>query len=631
MRKSIKQERLSSQLSASEHYPWVIVCLFVFALAVRFFYLWEISESPAYPLLLGDAESYDQWAQEISAGNWTGNQIFYQAPLYPYFLGVIYFLFGHNLLIVRICQVLLGSLSCVLISVAGSHFYDKKTGIFAGLLLAIYPTAIFFDCQIQKSTLDLVLFSGLLLLFGKVIRHPHGIIWMLIGIAMGCLGLNRENALILVPATYLWMPLFFRRERKKNLLIWMGSFLLGLVIVLGPVAFRNKIVGGEFVLTTSQFGSNLYIGNNEQSEGTYTALRQERGDWVYERQDAIELAEKALGKKLTPSEVSSFWVKKTLSHIKSNLVSWSQLMMKKWALFWNAVELSDTESQYVYYNWSVLLKTAGTFFHFGILCPLAVVGIWVTRKQWNRLWLLYLMLISYAASVTLFYVFARYRLPVVTILVIFAAAFLRYGVNAFKTEPLKNTVICGILLIFASITVNWKLADQGPMIANTYYNMGCNFEKEKNYQQAIDYYSKSVHVNPTHAMALNNLGRSLLQQNRIEEAMNCFLKALSINPDLTHSHNNLGILLAQQGQFAEALKHFLTVIALEPDYNNSIYYNIACVYAQMHHIEKSISSLDEALKRGYNNWCAIINDKDLEQIRDTSYYKELVNRITCKR
>jgi tetratricopeptide (TPR) repeat protein len=372
------------------------------------------------------------------------------------------------------------------------------------------------------------------------------------------------------------------------------------------------------------------IGNNKHSEGTYTALRWDRGDWVYERQDATELAEKSLGKKLTPSEVSSFWVDKTISHIKSNPVSWLQLMIKKWALFWNAVELSDTESQYVYYNCSVLLKILGAFFHFGILCPLAFMGICVTRKQWDRLWLLYLILISYAASVTLFYVFARYRFPVVAILAIFAAACLRYGINTLKTEPLKNTVICGILIILVSITVNWKLTDKGQMIANTYYNIGCNFEKDKDYQQAIDYYSKSLHLNPTHVMALNNLGRRLLQQNRIEEALNCFMKALSINPDLTHSHNNLGIMLAQQGQFDAALKHFLTVIELEPDYNNSIYYNISCIYAKIHQIEKSTSYLDKAIKRGYNNWCVIKNDKDLENIRETSYYKQLINRINCK-
>jgi 4-amino-4-deoxy-L-arabinose transferase-like glycosyltransferase len=262
MKPSIKQKRLSLKLSEYEHYPQLIVCIFVFALVIRFFYLWEIRESPAFTSLLGDAESYDTWAQEISAGNWLGTQIFYQAPLYPYFLGVIYFIFGHNLFIVRIFQILFGSASCALLAMAGSYFFDKKTGILAGLLLAIYPTAIFFDSQIQKSTLDLLLFSGLLLLFGKVIRHPHFIIWILIGIVMGCLGLNRENALILVLVTCLWIPIFFYREPKKNLMIWIVSFLLGLVIVLCPVAFRNKIVGGEFVLTTSQFGPNLYIGNH---------------------------------------------------------------------------------------------------------------------------------------------------------------------------------------------------------------------------------------------------------------------------------------------------------------------------------------------------------------------------------
>ena len=35
--------------------------------------------------MMGDAQSYHAWAQEIAAGNWIGDDVFYQAPLYPYF------------------------------------------------------------------------------------------------------------------------------------------------------------------------------------------------------------------------------------------------------------------------------------------------------------------------------------------------------------------------------------------------------------------------------------------------------------------------------------------------------------------------------------------------------------------
>jgi hypothetical protein len=76
------------------------------------------------------------------------------------------------------------------------------------------------------------------------------------------------------------------------------AFAGGLAGALLPVAFRNWWVGGEFHLTTSQLGPNLYIGNHPGAPGGYEPLRPGRGSAEFERQDATELAEQALGRRL---------------------------------------------------------------------------------------------------------------------------------------------------------------------------------------------------------------------------------------------------------------------------------------------------------------------------------------------
>ena len=43
------------------------------------------------------------------------------------------------------------------------------------------------------------------------------------------------------------------------------------------MALRNYSVDGGFYLTTSQFGSNFYIGNNPNADGTYASIRFGRG------------------------------------------------------------------------------------------------------------------------------------------------------------------------------------------------------------------------------------------------------------------------------------------------------------------------------------------------------------------
>ena len=75
--------------------------IFAVALAVRLVHIWQIKPSPFFDILLGDANGYDQWAQRLAAGDWVGSEVFYQAPLYPYFLGLIYKIFGRDLLVAR--------------------------------------------------------------------------------------------------------------------------------------------------------------------------------------------------------------------------------------------------------------------------------------------------------------------------------------------------------------------------------------------------------------------------------------------------------------------------------------------------------------------------------------------------
>ncbi len=50
--------------------------------------------------LLGDAKGYFDWGLRISEGNWYGSETFYQAPLYPYFLGVLFSVFGPSLTVI---------------------------------------------------------------------------------------------------------------------------------------------------------------------------------------------------------------------------------------------------------------------------------------------------------------------------------------------------------------------------------------------------------------------------------------------------------------------------------------------------------------------------------------------------
>src|SRR5262249_23583604 len=153
-----------------------------------------------------------------------------------------------------------------------------------------------------------------------------------------------------------------------------------------------------------QFGPNFFIGNNATADGTYASLRYGRGAPEYERQDATNLAERAEGRRLSPAEVSAYWRDRALDYITSNPGQWVALVGRKFALLWNATEVVDTEGQETYAEWSLPLKVLGPVMHFGVLVPLAALGLLVSWRRDERLYVLVALCASYAASVLLFYV-----------------------------------------------------------------------------------------------------------------------------------------------------------------------------------------------------------------------------------
>jgi hypothetical protein len=88
-----------------------------------------------------------------------------------------------------------------------------------------------------------------------------------------------------------------------------------------------------------------------------------------ERQDAIELAEHALGRRLTPGEVSDYWTRRALTFIATQPRAWLRLMARKFGLVWNATEVIDTESLESHAESSLLLRATAVS-HFAVLVPL---------------------------------------------------------------------------------------------------------------------------------------------------------------------------------------------------------------------------------------------------------------------
>ena len=560
--------------------------IFAVAFAVRLLHIWQIKSSPFFDTLLGDANGYDRWAQRLAGGDWIGSEVFYQAPLYPYFLGAIYSLFGRDLLVVRIIQALVGSGSCVFLGLAATRLFSKRVGLAVGLALALWAPAIFFDGLLQKSVLDMFFVCVSLWLVAGIERAATWR-WLGLGVTMGALALTRENALALIAVLAIYAvlrrfddsPTMVLRtdspiaeptpNRRGTAVERLSLFAAGLALVLLPVVARNYSIDGGFYVTTSQFGSNFYIGNNPNADGTYASIRFGRGAPEFERLDAKEVAEESVGRTLSPSEVSSFWTGRALGYITSQPVSWLKLTGRKILLLANRAEMIDTESQESYAEYSAPLWILGWVGHFGLLVPMAAFGVIATWPDRRRLWLVHALGLTYAASVVMFFVFARYRYPLVPFLLIFAAApfdprVRNYIAHTFAQGNSRQWPAAAIVVTVA-IFANWPLLSPTLMMAISENNLGTALMEKKQYEQAIAHHERAIAMMPGYAPAYNNLGAALRAAGRLDEAVARDRQALELKPDFASASYNLANALLEQGKAADSADSFRQALQSTPN------------------------------------------------------------------
>lgn len=372
---------------------------------------------------------------------------------------------------------------------------------------------------------------------------------------MGGLALTRENAAVFIAVILVFAVVQNRSERFRTFqnVVW---FLAGLAVVLLPVAIRNYSVGGGLYLTTSQFGSNLYIGNNPTADGTYASIRFGRGAPEFERIDATEVAEEAVGRTLTPSEVSSYWTGRVVDYVSSQPGDWLALTARKVMLLLNATEMLDTESQESYAEWSWPLAVGAWVGHFGVLLPLAVAGLMVTWPQRHRLWILHVMAVAYAASVVLFFVFARYRYPLVPFLLLFAAAGVM-GAREYWQRGAAGRRAAMVAAVVASLVVSfWPMLSPTLMRAITENNVGTALQQAGRHDEAVAHHQRAIAMMPDYAPAYNNLGAALRAGGRLDDAIAAYQRALAIKPDFASASYNLANALLAKGQTGASVDQF---------------------------------------------------------------------------
>jgi len=147
--------------------------------------------------------------------------------------------------------------------------------------------------------------------------------------------------------------------------------------------------------------------------------------------------------------------------------------------------------------------------------------------------------------------------------------------------------------------------------------------QKKSFGAAISHYQKALQLSPAYKAAHTNLARALSMNNQPSEAVAAMEKAVILFPNDDSLIINLAMMYAGNNLTDQAIEQFKAAAELISD-NAVIFYNLACLYARQDNKDQTIEYLKKAISKGYDKMDKIRTDPDLENIRQTEYYKNLV-------
>jgi tetratricopeptide (TPR) repeat protein len=118
---------------------------------------------------------------------------------------------------------------------------------------------------------------------------------------------------------------------------------------------------------------------------------------------------------------------------------------------------------------------------------------------------------------------------------------------------------------------------------------------QQEYIKAIDYFKKSIDINPTYSAPYNMLGYSNWRINNFEEAEEAFEKYIELTPDDPNPYDSYGELKMKLGKYGLSIESYYKALEIDPDFVAS-HLGIA---ANLNFLGKHTDARDQ-LKEFYN-------------------------------
>lgn len=574
----------------------LIIILFV-GLFLRILFCIQFQASPFYNHPTLDARYYDLLGKKVAQGKIIQDRAFFMGPLYPYSLGFLYFLFGTNGLIPRIAQMILALVCVILIYITGRRIFSPGIGLTAAAFYALYKPALFYEQTLLSETPMALSCLFFLYMVIKAEEKKKLSLWFVAGLSLAISALFRGNVLLFAPVLILWIIRCQNRETRGVFtgitIARIGIFIAGLILGLVPATLHNYIAERSFVLLTSNAGFNMFIGNRENSSGLFSLPPRVDMD---QDPSGRRIAEMDLGRSpLKSSEISRYWSSKSFSQIKKNPLFFVKLCFLKFYYFWGHVEIPQIYSMRLIERFMSVLKWP--LIGFFLIGPLCLIGLFRILFYLDRRKIIFILFIAtYILSLLPFFMTARYRIPVVPILCLFAAYSLSEILDCIQKRRWKSFLGYIALCILLFIVLNDSFLFSGKEETVQFHNaLGLIYKSKGKIEEAEREYQASIQTKPG-SYAYANLGTLFYDQKDYEKATLYYEKALSLEPDNARIHFNLAQNHLAKRNFDKAKEHFEKANALDPWVNPVSYFNLALIYAQKGNRKKAMEYMSIYLR-----------------------------------
>ncbi|MAE28020.1 MAG: glycosyltransferase family 39 protein [Planctomycetota bacterium] len=557
------------------HERWILLALFLLAVGLRLANTFAMEASPFFHEPTMDPRFHVEWARALAAGEEFLPGPFFRAPLYPWFLGALFRLFGDGLLLPRLVQCLLGGCTTLLTFALARRAFGQRQALLAGLGAAVYWVLIYFDGELLLPTLIVPLDLLAILLTMRLADETTPRRLLCAGLAWGVSAIARPNVLLFMPclAAWLWWrargtgritktPGIAQSEPRTlapapGRLAAISLLALGTLIPILPLTIFNAS-RGDTVLISSQAGVNFWIGNNPDSDGSTAIVPGTRPDWWGGYHDAIKLAEESAGRELLPSEVSSHYSRRALSHIAAQPLDAARHLLWKLKLFWTDWELGNNQEVRFFHT-----RFGGPSrfipLSFTAIASFGLLGLILCLRRREHLFPLWGFVPAYTATVVLFFVCSRFRVPLLPPLMILAAHGLVWSYDSLRAKRWSRLLPALTLVALLAKTVSSVPDEFIPSAASGHWQLGQVAAAAGRHEEAATELAAAVAAHPRHFHANRELGIALQAIGRTDEAIAAHGRATKLakgqSPDLVlplfRDHAHL-LLQAGRGQEAEA-------------------------------------------------------------------------------